>query len=260
MGLKQIKPIDRITFLKQFVGEIMITLSEKDPSKKIEVEKLKQKFLLELETPEDSFKKAINTPIFEKPVYAKELGISKEKELPKIPRHLRKRKKIIRRARIFRPAPKKQPIKPIIHRSVANMLQKQPLQQKQQPVQQVNQTPQAKALGEVLPEANFRPSNLSLNKIDVLLKDSSIQSIECPGPGRNILVKRYNKINITKIKLTKQEIIDIVSSFSQEARIPIVGGILKAAVGDLVVSAIMSDFVGSRFIINKITPYHIIGQ
>ena len=90
------------------------------------------------------------------------------------------------------------------------------------------------------------------------MKDLSINQIECSGPGKNVLVRRYNQPNVTKIILSQEEITDIINNFSREARIPIVGGILKAAVGSLVISAVISDFVGSRFIINKITPFSMI--
>jgi len=51
---------------------------------------------------------------------------------------------------------------------------------------------------------------------------------------------------------------NIINYFSQKAKIPIVGGILKAAVKNTIISAIFSEFVGSRFLINKITPYSLI--
>ena len=66
-------------------------------------------------------------------------------------------------------------------------------------------------------------------------------------------MKRYNQPNVTKVILDQPEISMIIEMFSREARIPVVGGILKAAVGNLVISAVISDFVGSRFIINKIS-------
>lgn len=102
------------------------------------------------------------------------------------------------------------------------------------------------------------PTSNPTKKIDPLIRDSSVQMIECSGPGRNILVKRYGKINTTKIRLSQKEIMDIINHFANEARIPIAGGILKAAIKNLVISAVISEFVGSRFIINKITPYSII--
>ena len=73
-------------------------------------------------------------------------------------------------------------------------------------------------------------------------------------------IKKYNKISTTRITLDQTEITDLLHTFAKQAKIPIVGGILKAAVGDLVISAVISEFVGSRFIINKITPYSIIQQ
>jgi len=111
---------------------------------------------------------------------------------------------------------------------------------------------------QVTPEIQPRPAELGLGKLDPLLKNKSIQSIECPGPGKNLLIKRYNKINATRITLNQVEITDIINNFAQQARIPITGGILKAAVGDLIISAVISEFVGSRFIINKITAYNLI--
>jgi len=98
------------------------------------------------------------------------------------------------------------------------------------------------------------PSKNPLEKLSPLIKDPLVQSIECPGPGKNILVKRYNGINITKITLSQEEITAIINDFSEKAKIPITGGILKAAVGSLIISAVISEFVGSRFIINKIMP------
>jgi hypothetical protein len=47
---------------------------------------------------------------------------------------------------------------------------------------------------------------------------------------------------------------NIINRFSQQAKIPLLGGILKAAVGDLLISAVTSEFVGSRFIISRLNP------
>ena len=85
-----------------------------------------------------------------------------------------------------------------------------------------------------------------------------VQLIECPGPGKNVLVKVRNKINLTKIAMNAQEIDKIIEYFSQEAKIPIINGILKAAVGDMVISAVSSQYAGSRFIITKKSPYSLI--
>ena len=50
-------------------------------------------------------------------------------------------------------------------------------------------------------------------------KDPKIQSIECSGPGKNILIKRFNKINSTRITLNQVEIANIIHTFSEHAKI-----------------------------------------
>lgn len=100
--------------------------------------------------------------------------------------------------------------------------------------------------------------NFSVDKINPLINDSAVQMIECSGPGKSLAVKVRNKIKITKITLSEIEIKEIIDYFSREARIPVIGGILKAAVNDLIISGVVSEFVGPRFIITKKSPYSLI--
>lgn len=116
----------------------------------------------------------------------------------------------------------------------------------------------ADVLSEVQPEIRELPRGFSLGKLDGLLRDNSLLSIESPGPGKNILVKKGSRVMVTKIILSKEEIDSIIQKFADEARIPISGGVVKAAVGNMVISAVLSDFVGSRFVINRTTPYSMI--
>jgi len=247
MGLSQIKPEDRIIFLKKFAAEIVIncgepTLIEEKIRKQIEVEKLRQKFLKPIRTDQQEFQKSISTSFFQQPVYSKK---TEEIEKPEI--KLIKRRSIFQRRPIFqRTRPPQQISVQKLRRSISNQPTISIAAQKLQP-------------SIIRPEAQPRPENLELGRLESFLKDPSIQSIECPGPGRNLLVKRYSKINTTKVTLNQVEITNVINNFAQQARIPIAGGILKAAVGDLVISAVISDFVGSRFIINKIVPYNLMG-
>ena len=103
-----------------------------------------------------------------------------------------------------------------------------------------------------------RSSDDLINKINKFVNDKSVQMIECPGPGKNILVKVRNKVNITKLVLTNEEIKNIIIYYSDYARIPIVNGFLRASVDQMMISAIVSKFAGSRFIINKRNPYDLL--
>lgn len=112
----------------------------------------------------------------------------------------------------------------------------------------------------IAPAPQPLPQGFSLGKLDPIIADKTVTSIECPGPEKLVLAKSLGRVTITRISLSEEEIKKVVNTFAEAARIPMIGGIFKAAVGNLVITAVISDFVGSRFIINKHTPYSIIDQ
>ena len=266
-SLNQLSPEKRIFFLKSFTLEILLSFfKEIQVKQNIEKEKIKQKILPLIQKPEEGFKTDIFQPSrfmkqpeqgYEKSLEIesyKKINLADNKALPKTVDLGELRKPIFHRAK----APKLMPlqIKKPTEALAQNQLQPSQFQASKQMVKEL--PPQARALKEIRPEARPRPEGFALGKIDYLLRDREIQSIECPGPEKNLLVKKYNKVNATKIILSQEEITDILYSFALQARIPVVGGILKAAVGNLVVSAVISEFVGSRFIITKLTPYNLL--
>ena len=92
---------------------------------------------------------------------------------------------------------------------------------------------------------------LDLGKLNPLIQDPSVQVIECNGPEENIIIQTPIERK-TNIKLSKEEIDEIISIFSQASRIPISEGIFRSAIGRLLLSAIISKVIGSKFIIKKI--------
>ena len=102
------------------------------------------------------------------------------------------------------------------------------------------------------------PQGFSLIKIDSLINDNTITAIECAGPGKPLIVRSLGKVVPTRISLSEEEIKKIIETFSLYARIPMMEGVFKAAVGNTLITAVVSDFVGSRFIINKFTPYSLL--
>jgi hypothetical protein len=225
MGIQQIKDYQRIIFLNRFVKEILINLSEKERVKdKVNLEKLRQKLT---SNPDDVFKQMIRSGYSEE----KRKQVPYRKIIPKIPT---------------------KPIeqKPVLEKTIKGKM-----------------SPKSNPFQNNIPKDSLSPNPVKTNsgesgmkKIEPMLKDISVLSIECPGPGKNLLLKRNNQTNIARIVLSQNEINDIAEDFSRQARIPIVGRILKAAVGNTVISAVISEFVGSRFIINKITPYSLIAK
>lgn len=110
----------------------------------------------------------------------------------------------------------------------------------------------------VLPSPQPLPANFSLGKLDPLILDTKVTTLECPGPGKFVFVKILGRTSPTRITLSEEEIKKAIDTFSKESKIPVIGGLFKAAVGNLIITAVISDFVGSRFIINKYTPYSIL--
>lgn len=148
-------------------------------------------------------------------------------------------------------------LKPLIKKSVV------PIQQFQKPpVQHLGFQP---ASASKLPRFTMPVSTaprvekeLDLGKLNLFLADTAVTEIECPGPEKFIIVKKAGQVNLTKVVLSQEEITNIIDSFSNQARIPLLSGVFKASVGDLTITAIISEFVGSRFILYKSSPYSII--
>ena len=96
---------------------------------------------------------------------------------------------------------------------------------------------------------------IDIGKLNPLIKDPLVKTIECNGPDQRIVVSGTMGRKNTNVILSKEEINGIIEKFSKETKIPVEEGIFKAAVGRLILSAIISDIVGSKFIIKKMGYY-----
>ncbi len=97
------------------------------------------------------------------------------------------------------------------------------------------------------------PTNMQidLEKLNPLIKDPLVKVIECDGSDVNVLVRGTMGTKKTNIILSKEEIEQIIKKFSETTRIPIQEGIFKVIVGKLILLAIISEVISSRFIIKK---------
>lgn len=94
----------------------------------------------------------------------------------------------------------------------------------------------------------------SLQKIRELISDHAITFINCPGPLKPIVAKRMGFPETLKIVLDDAGIHQVIKEFSDASRIPYSNGIFKAIVGDLMITALITSAVGSRFTITRIIP------
>jgi len=131
----------------------------------------------------------------------------------------------------------------LVHPKAAPVLQPRIMSPAQQtPAQKIAITP--------APPVQAAPI-VSLEKIAPLLKDPTIQSIECIGENKPITINRFGAIQTTNISLSKEEINNILKELSEKTRIPLTTGVFKVAYGPIILTAIISEFVGTRFIIKR---------
>lgn len=91
----------------------------------------------------------------------------------------------------------------------------------------------------------------SMKKLSPFILDQFVQSIECKGPGKPLLVLKGTSLQVTNIILTKEEIDVIMQDISKQTRIPLMQGLFRALFGNLIITAVISEFVGTRFVIEK---------
>ncbi len=116
------------------------------------------------------------------------------------------------------------------------------------------QKPQRINFAQKVPQQTKR-EGINLGKITQFLNDPAVLSVECPGPGKNLLLNRSGAIQASSMSLNKEEINSIVKEASVKARIPLTTGVFKAAFQNIIITAILSEYVGTRFLIQKKTPF-----
>lgn len=96
--------------------------------------------------------------------------------------------------------------------------------------------------------------SLPLGKITSFLNDPSVAIVECPGPEQNIIIIKGGRTQTVPLALTKEEIDEIMIKVAKQTKIPLSTGVFKAALSNFVISAVISEFVGTRFNIEKLRP------
>jgi hypothetical protein len=91
---------------------------------------------------------------------------------------------------------------------------------------------------------------IDLLKINPLIKDPGVRVIE-GNPDERVKVSGGMGTKPTSIVLSKEDIDAIIDKFSKASKIPAGEGIYRVVVGNLSLSAVISEMVGSRFVIRK---------
>jgi hypothetical protein len=91
---------------------------------------------------------------------------------------------------------------------------------------------------------------IDLFKINPLIKDPAVRIIEA-NPDEKVMVIGTMGTKPTDIVLNKEDMDRIINTFSEASKIPTTEGIYRVVVGNLILSAIISETIGSRFTIKK---------
>ena len=91
---------------------------------------------------------------------------------------------------------------------------------------------------------------IDLFKLNPLIKDAAVRIIET-NPDERVTVSGTMGTKPTDIILNKEDIDRVINKFSEVSKIPANEGIYRVVVGNLILSAIISETIGSKFIIKK---------
>lgn len=95
-------------------------------------------------------------------------------------------------------------------------------------------------------------------KISPLLNDVSVSTIECPGKDKELMIVRAGQRQKTKITLNAKEIREILEKAAENAHVPLIEGVFRANVKGFSINAVVSEIIGSRFVIKKATAYSLV--
>ena len=87
------------------------------------------------------------------------------------------------------------------------------------------------------------------SKIQTLVKNKDIQIIECPGPDKPILIHEKGSLAKISLSMSEEEIINLLKTIAQENAVPFAHGVMKIKSQNYSLTAVVSEFAGSRFII-----------
>jgi CO dehydrogenase/acetyl-CoA synthase epsilon subunit len=97
-----------------------------------------------------------------------------------------------------------------------------------------------------------KEQGIDLGKLNPFLQDPNVKTIETTGEDDDVMVSGAMGRKPTGIKLSKEEIDEVIDKFSKKAKIPKAEGLFKVTVDNLIFTAMISDTISSRFIIKKI--------
>ncbi len=93
---------------------------------------------------------------------------------------------------------------------------------------------------------------IDLGKLNLLVQDPNVVSIEVEGPNKNVFVSGKMGTKKTGVILTSEDIDKVLNDFSSSTKIPVNNGLNKMAFGKLILNAVVSGKMDKRLSLKKI--------
>jgi hypothetical protein len=107
-----------------------------------------------------------------------------------------------------------------------------------------------RAAAQIAP-ASLAPKIPILDKLRPILNDPAVFGVSCSGPDQNIQITRSGMIQTVQMSFTMNEINDFMKDLSEKTKIPLIPGLFKIMLQNLIITAAVSEFVGTKFTIEK---------
>jgi hypothetical protein len=108
-------------------------------------------------------------------------------------------------------------------------------------------------LSNIKPVATNKVS-IDLGKLNPFVDDPNVSSLETEGENEPVYVSGSMGRRPTSVKLSRVEIDEVINRFSEMSKIPKKNGMFRVAVGKLLITAMISDSVSPRFVIERMKP------
>lgn len=108
--------------------------------------------------------------------------------------------------------------------------------------------PQAKPIITPTPQT---PKITIMDRLNRIFSDPGVQVLNCPGPDKNITITRSGMMQTSPFSFNEKEIKEFMNELSEKTRIPLIPGIIKVIFQNLIITAVVSEFVGTKFIAER---------
>ena len=148
---------------------------------------------------------------------------------------------------------KPEEIPPQLLNEILPMIEAKP---EEKPAEKPIERPKVIPLPAAKPIAPAMIASLQIPVFDRLkpyITDPSVQSINCQGPDKNIILTRFGMPQTVSLAFRADEITSFLKDMSDRTKIPLLPGVFKIAYQNFILTAIVSEFIGTKFLIEKRT-------